>query len=508
MNTEEILQIIKNDPGQAVAAEYLSLWNDEEQELIDQNIKAHRMADASGIFPEIPEGASVRVEQVRHEFVFGAHLFNFDQLGSEERNDRYKSLYGELFNSATIPFYWKAFEPEEGQTRFERKHEDTAGFWNAVKEPERQPHWRRPATDPLVDFCEKKGIRCHGHVLVWGSACWHAPEWLFAKIPACYREAASASIDPRIAPVIPALEELSASEIETLLPSYTREIHVAMARRIAEIALRYKERIQSWDVVNESATDFGLGVLVPGEGVSKSWYGIMPGDYPYKAFKIAEAFLPPCARLNINDYNLGEEYLAEIIDLKARGCRLDTVGAQMHLLEPKSSLDIAEGRTSNQSPKHVRATLERLARANLPIHMSEITISAPGVGKRNELIQAILARNLFRLWFSIQPIMGITWWNVVDGCGAPGEPSLSGLFTRDLNPKAAYYALDDLIRNEWTTQLVTCAGKGGSVRFCGFLGDYRFTWTDEKGGSGSLSCKLNQTGDLTVIRPQRTAGNH
>ena len=41
----------------------------------------------------------------------------------------------------------------------------------------------------------------------------------------------------------------------------------------------------------------------------------MPGDYTYRAFKIAESVLPEHARLNINDYNLSDDYLKQVLDL-------------------------------------------------------------------------------------------------------------------------------------------------------------------------------------------------
>ena len=94
---------------------------------------------------------------------------------------------------------------------------------------------------------------------------------------------------------------------------------------------------------------------------------------------------------------------------------------------------------------------------------------------------------------------GITWWNVVDDCGAPGEPSISGLFTRDMRPKTAYFAMDDLINREWKTNLkVKVEGKGEGkgegegggkriVKFRGFRGRYRLAW---KGKDGKEQVKL------------------
>ena len=72
--------------------------------------------------------------------------------------------------------------------------------------------------------------------------------------------------------------------------------------------------------------------------------------------------------------------------------------------------------------------------------------------------------------------MGITWWNVVDDCGAPGEPSVSGIFSRDMQPKPAYFVLNDLINHEWKTNLVLTPEKDNRICFRGFRGNYRITW--------------------------------
>ena len=85
---------------------YWELWNDGVQAKIDADIEKFRKAD--GAFEvAAPDGTEVQVEQVSHAFFFGAHIFNFNQLGKKEWNDRYKELYGTLFNSATVAFYWR-----------------------------------------------------------------------------------------------------------------------------------------------------------------------------------------------------------------------------------------------------------------------------------------------------------------------------------------------------------------------------------------------------------------
>jgi Beta-1,4-xylanase len=462
---------------------YLKLWNREEQKRIDADIETYRKADATVKLEEAAPGTEVEIRQLKHSFVFGAHIFNFNQLGKDEYNARYKELYGTLFNSATVAFYWKKFEPEEGKPRFKAEFRDTAEYWNTVADPKNEPHWRRPATDPVVEFCESKGIRIHGHPLVWGHATWQYPLWLAKKLPERY--SSTLRDFNRSAEGINYMrdlfDEFSAEQLDAMFPEYRMELHRQIARRITEIALHYRGRINSWDVVNESAVDFRDGRMVPGSGLCKSSYGLMPGDYTCRFFKTADGVFPEEVKLNINDYLLEQSYVDQVKDLLGRRCRVDIMGAQMHLFQPQICQDIADGKSDRQSPAQVRETMGRLAQAGLPIHLSEITIASPTPDERGQEIQAMIARNLYRLWFSLEKTMGITWWNVVDDCGAPGEPNISGLFTRDMKPKKAYYALNELIHNEWKTNLSARTDKDGAVSFRGFRGEYELNYRDASG---------------------------
>jgi GH35 family endo-1,4-beta-xylanase len=464
----------REEQNKVMSSQYWELWNPDVQAKIDRDIEANRKADA--LIPGFSAGTEVKVEQVSHEFIFGAHIFNFDQLGSDELNQKYKELYGTLFNSATIAFYWYPFEPEEGKPRFKGEYQDSAEFWNNCADPKHEAHWRRPATDPVVEFCESKGIRLHGHTLTWGSATWQVPRWLINKLPKEYL--VQMLTDTRCGTNF---MSRSPEEIAELIPEYAEELNAQMKRRIEEIVDYYGDRLQSWDIVNESATDFGKGYHIPGSKISKSTYGLMPGDYTYNSFKIAQKVFPESVKLNINDWNLRQCYPDQVNDLRGRGCKIDIMGAQMHLFNPQDCLDIAEGKSQLQSPEEVRETMERIFQANLPIHLSEITITAPNNDERGQAIQAVITRNLYRLWFSIKPMMGITWWNVVDDCGAPGEPSVSGLFSRNMESKPAFFALNDLINNEWKTKTCVKADKNGKISFRGFKGNYRLSWQDENG---------------------------
>lgn len=488
---------------------YWAIWNDEVQAKIDADIEKYRKADAT-VEVAAPDGAEVKVEQVGHAFYFGAHIFNFNQLGKKEWNDRYKELYGTLFNSATVQFYWKTLEPYQGQVRFMEDYRDTEGFWNTCADPMHEPHWRRPAPDPVVSYLKIRGCRIHGHPLCWGSIAWQFPAWLWDEF--CPRsekealEAASGVSIPSHNWRMPmgvkeagrdeghvngvqswpetwgkVFASLSEEEVARLCPTFFENLNRFTFEHARQICAKYGSRVDSWDVCNESSEDFH-GKSVTGKPFQKSpRYGITAGDLCYNAFKLADECLPKTAWLNINDYSMTENYVAQIKDLEANGCRVDVVGSQMHLFNPKESENIAEGKgPAHLRPEWIAKRFAMLSKAGKPIHLSEITITAPDNTERGQMVQAIILRNLYRAWFAVEKMNGITWWNVVDNCGAPGEPSISGIFTRDMQPKTAYFAMDDLVNREWKTK-TTVAAKDGKVAFRGFRGRYRLSWKDGDG---------------------------
>ena len=165
----------KQDTEGIMSKEYWKLWNPKIQAKIDRDIEQNRKADATVSLPDLKPGTIVSVEQTSSDFVFGAHIFNFDQLGSKECNDKYKNLFGTLFNRATVGFYWKTFETRPGRKRFREEYWDTEDWWNHQQNPKYQAHWRRPSTDKVVDFLESRGVAIHGHPMIWGNMWWQRP---------------------------------------------------------------------------------------------------------------------------------------------------------------------------------------------------------------------------------------------------------------------------------------------------------------------------------------------
>lgn len=416
-----------------MSKEYWDLWNDSVQAEIDKRIEQHRKADAVVVLTDVKPGTEVKIEQISHEFLFGANIFNFNQLGSKKLDDKYKAVFGELWNSATIPFYWSAFEPEKGKLRFETCPEDNPEFWAKVFAEKRDPHkerfWRRPATDQIVEFCEQKGLFRHGHPLVTSG--FHPDQWLPRK---------------------------TAED----MPEVERQIE----RRMTQIAKHYKGRINRWDVSN----DWAQNMEKPGF--------LMPDKMQLKAFKLAEKLFPKDVIFSIN-CSFHKSYIPLVQDLLKQGARIDVVGIHMHLMSENRA--IAKG-AKIQTPEMNQERLTTADKTGLPIHMSEVTVASPDGTPEGWQIQANITRNLYRYWFSWKSIPAITWWNLVDQCGYKGEPVNSGLFTRQMEKKPAYYALERLINHEWKTNIVQKADKENmSIPFRGFKGKYKVSWTDKDG---------------------------
>ena len=363
----------------------------------------------------------------------------------------------------------------------------------------------------MINFLRSRDMRIHGHPLCWGNNAWMTPTWIWDEFcPQAEKEALEAASGVKLPPHDwqqpmgvkefgrdegwkkgvqswsacwkQIFEKLSEDEVARLCPTYFAKLNEFTFKRVEQIARKYGTRVQSWDVCNESSPDFH-GQSVTGKPFQRSpRYGITAGDLCYNAFKTAQENLPKTAWLNINDYAMDENYFNQIKDLEKNGVRIDVIGSQMHLFNPAESVNIAAGKgPAHLRPEGIAARFQLLSKANKPIHLSEITITAPDNSARGQMVQAIILRNLYRAWFAVEKMNGITWWNVVDDCGAPGEPSISGLFTRDMRPKTAYFAMDDLINNEWKTRTTVKADANGQIAFRGFRGRYRLSWTDKSG---------------------------
>ncbi len=406
------------DTSSVMSKAYNEIWNVDVQRKIDENIDKNRKVETTLRFKNINKSKKIEIVQISHDFIFGSNIFLFNQFDTDVKNDTYKNMFINLFNAATIPFYWKTLEPVQGKPRFEKSSTYS---------------YRRPPTDEIVEFCEKYGINMNGHAIIYGMRRWGHPEWM---------------------------------------PEDRKGMERHFEKHIKLLADRFQDRIQRWDIVNE-----------PTDQVNR---GIMPDDYTYKSYKWAEREFPESVLFNINDCDMQwqvpqvRRYAELVRNLKDRGAKVDVSGIQMHIFNPQGAQLVAAG-GDIMTPKKNEDILKTLDEIELPIHISEVTISAADTTQLGQKIQGQIAKNLYRYWFSHPTVMGITWWNAVDGGGAEGEPSLSGLLDENLRPKPVYYILQDLIKKEWSTKISTKVQKDGAVSFRGFKGNYRISWIDAKG---------------------------
>lgn len=168
----------------------------------------------------------VTVEQVRHAFAFGNIGFDFIALANDEAAPTRLASFGgasaalvprlvepwlDLFTMATVPFYWREFEPERGvpdTTRLER----------------------------LARWFTDRGVQVKGHPLVWHTL---APRWLL-DLPSSEVEAeVRARITREVTAFAGVIETWDAINEAVIMPVFDREANAitALAQRLGRVGM-------------------------------------------------------------------------------------------------------------------------------------------------------------------------------------------------------------------------------------------------------------------------------
>jgi endo-1,4-beta-xylanase len=111
---------------------------------IDQMIRQNRMGQLT---VKAKPGATVRVEQIKHEFWFGAAISSsiFSGRGDSEDKRKYKEVFLQNFNAAVTEnaLKWHAMEPRKGQVDYS-------------------------IVDAMLKWTEENEIPLRGHNIFWG----------------------------------------------------------------------------------------------------------------------------------------------------------------------------------------------------------------------------------------------------------------------------------------------------------------------------------------------------
>ena len=375
-----------------------------------------------------PVMARIKFRQKSHEFKFGANIFMLDQFESSEKNEAYKKHFSELFNMATLPFYWDATEPEKGKLRYD-KNSSTM--------------YRRPPIDHCIEFCEKHGIEPREHALAYDG---FFPKWLYG-----------ASVD---------------------------ECKAELERRFSEISMRYADKIPTIEVTNEMEWEEGKTKFYDSPQFVEWCFKTAEKYFPNNKLCINEH-----TALVWNDKcRATDKYYAYTEANILKGARVDAVGIQYHLFHNKEDFYRATRKTLN--PERLYKIMDLYSNFGKPIHITEITVPAYSWNDEDEQLQAEIIEKLYSVWFSHPSVEQIIYWNLVDGYAhlwdpepekikaSQGDMTLGenyyhgGLFRFDLTPKPSYYKIKELLQKKWHTEGSVTVGQDGNAEFRGFYGDY------------------------------------
>ncbi len=406
---------------------------------VNENIEKYRKGDMYiSVVDEkgnAISNAKIRVNQVKHEFKFGANLFLLDELETDEKNQLYRERFKDIFNMATLPFYWYSIEPERGNLRYDK---------NSPK------YYRRPAIDLCIEYCESNGIEPREHALAYER---FFPEWL-----------ADAGVE----------------EIK-------RELEI----RIKETAQRYSDKIPTIEVTNEMLWDHDSGTTAfYNENDYIEWcFKAVEKYFPSNQLVIneySEAFWGCNCRAT-------DSYYAYIEANMLKGARIDAIGAQFHMFYNRN--EELDKSSYLYNPICLYDHMNLYSNLSKHLQVTEITIPAYSDESSDEEIQAKILEYLYHIWFSHPSMEQIIYWNLVDGYAYVSNPTpetirrsqgdmtvgenvyYGGLLRFDLSPKPAYNTLYNLINKKWHTEFSGALNENGCTEFRGFYGDYEIEIT-------------------------------
>ena len=363
-------------------------------------------------------GAKVHLTLKNHAFRFGCNLFMLDELETPEKNETYKARFRELFNMATLPFYWDSTEPEKGHLRYDIGS---------------TPLYRRPPIDLCMQFCQENNIEPREHALAYDA---FFPAWLKGQ------------------------------PMEVVKREYER--------RCAEIAERYADKIRTIEVVNETMRKEFDYYMDP-DWVKWCF------DTARKYFPANQLGINDLTSRGFKEGRRGvySPYYLLVENLLLKGTPIDAVGFQYHVFfQPQDMLKKTE---HLYNPLSLYRVLDAYSNLHLPMQITEVTVPAFSNGAEDEMVQAELIRNLYSIWFSYPNVEQIVYWNLPDGYAAFAEPGdmsggenfyHGGLLRFNLTAKPAYEVLKRLIKKEWHTDVTVETDRDGRTGFRGFYGDY------------------------------------
>ena len=398
---------------------------------ISEGIEKHRKGNAEITITDKDGNAlknvAVKAVQKTHAFRFGANIFMLDELETEQKNQKYKEHFADLFNMATLPFYWDSLEPERDMPRYDK---------NSPKV------YRRPSTDLCIEFCQKHGIEPREHALAYEA---FFPKWLY-----------NASVE---------------------------QTKSALEKRYREISERYADKIPTIEVTNEMGWEKGKTDFYDSPDYVEWCFKKAEEYFPENILCINES-----TSLWKGSGRTTDRYYAYIEANMLKGARIDAIGMQYHLFNKLE--DEYKNTRKTLNPEHLYRCMDLYSNLKKPLHITEVTVPAYSWEKEDEEIQAEIIEKLYSIWFSHPSVTQIVYWNLVDGYAHLWDPDpekikasqgdmtlgenyyYGGLLRFDMSPKPAFYRLKELIQKKWHTEENLITDNEGKISFRGFYGEY------------------------------------
>lgn len=438
----------------------LELFEQQEEstnERIKEGIEKYRKGNAEIIITDksgnpMPN-VSIKVKQKSHEFRFGANLFMLDEFETDDKNAKYKKYFADIFNMATLPFYWDALEPDRNNPRYDKDSPKV---------------YRRPTPDLCIEFCEKHGIEPREHALAYDA---FFPKWLYE--------------------------------------ASTEEVKRELERRYSEISERYADKIRTIEVTNEMEWQRGKTAFYEEPDFVEWCFKLAEKYFPNNQLGINEhAGLCWMDRCRATD-----KYYSYIEANMLKGARIDAVGMQYHLFNNRE--DEYEKTRFTLNPENLYRHMDLYSNFGKPLQITEVTVPAYSWEPEDEEIQAEIIEKLYSIWFSHPNVEQIIYWNLVDGYAHVWDPDLEkikasqgnmslgenyfygGLLRFDLSPKPAYYTIKNLIQNVWHTEETLVTSEKGTCSFRGFYGEYELEF-DEDGKTMKKTVFLSSKDDNEI----------
>ena len=361
-------------------------------------------------------GATVTVEMVNHEFLFGCNIFlaqNPDRQPAQQLAD-YHQRFAELLNFATLPFYWASYEPVWGQPSYAH-------------------------SERIAEWCKEQGIRTKGHPLVWNTS---DPRWI-REMP---------------------IDDLYRVQID----------------RVAACVERFRVKIDTWDVINEvsewsRSTMQRQAPKLTELGTTKGEIELAKASFAAARKAHPESTLLINDYVVDNRY---AAVIEKLVDDSGKPL-YDVIGIQSHMhggtWNNARIWEVCERFAKYKVPLHfteltVLSTDEVRDWWGENSNNQRLETTPAGERKQAEEVERI-----YTMLFSHPSVEAITWWDFSDSGAWMQAPA--GFLRGDMSPKPAYEVLKKLIKEKWSTNEMVKTNDSGEVVLRAFRGEYRFTVT-------------------------------